>query len=88
MGGSEKQIGYISIIDKRNNWVGNIKTRGIYNKNQNYQHIITQIDIAVKLKNNNETHIVGNLNYNINDEENKSELTIDDGIDDENKRNG
>ena len=78
----KKQIDYILISDKHKNWVKNVKTKGIANINQNYQHQMIQTDMVIKLKNKNNTKL-GNkhIEYDIIGlRNNASELKIDDDI--------
>ena len=44
-GNVKKQLDYITISNKRKNWVKYVKTKGIDNTNQHYQHKILQMDI-------------------------------------------
>ena len=41
------------VSQKHKNWVNNSKTKGIANVNQIYQHRILQMDMTMKLKQNN-----------------------------------
>ena len=77
----KEQLGYIMISQKRTNWASNTRTKGIANINQNYQHEMLQIDITMKLKQNNDERSNNQLDYNINNlRNNPSETYIANGI--------
>ena len=54
------------VSDKHKNWVNSIKIKGIANINQNYQHRLIHMDIAIKLKKAKEENRTKHIDLDIN----------------------